>query len=159
MREDRCGPDGTMVVIIMPFPGAAGNYVVLGFSNVFQKKRLFLALCFAQREHRNGPSMLRSTLFCAGNAAMCFLPYVLHSESTAAALHSSRGYVLCGLANRRPAVGPRIRAIVSFESYVMRSERTAGDIPGSIWCWNTMFCTGWTTADDEKCPRWSQSRA
>ena len=111
------------------------------------------------REDRNGPSMSQSTMFCAGNAAMCFLAYVLRSESTAAALHSSKGYILRRLANRRPAFKTSFRAIFSFEPYVLRSERTAGGTPGSIWCRNTMFCAGWATADDEKCSRWSQSRA
>ena len=129
-----------------------------GFSNVFQKNRLFLALCFAQRGARDGPSMLRSTMFCEGNAAMCFLPYVLRSERSAAALHSSKGYVLRRLENRCPAAKTRFRAIVSFKPYVLRSERTARGIPGSIWCWNTMSCAGWATADNKKCPRWSQSR-
>jgi hypothetical protein len=38
--------------------------------------------------------MSRSTTFCAGNAAMCFLPYVLRSGRTGTAVRSSGGYVL-----------------------------------------------------------------
>ena len=98
------------------------------FSHVFFKDRLCLAQCFAQREDRNGPSMSPSTMFCAGNAAMCFLPYVLRSGRSAAALHSSKGYVLRRLVNRRPAAKTKFRAVVSFKPYVLRSERTAGEL-------------------------------
>ena len=38
--------------------------------------------------------MSQSTTFCAGNAAMCFLPYVLRSGRTGTAVRSSGGYVL-----------------------------------------------------------------
>ena len=117
------------------------------FSKIFETKSYVLL----SNGDGDGPSMSPSTMFCTGNAAMCFLPYVLRSERTAAALHSSKGYILRRLVNRCPATKTRFRAVVSFEPYVLRSERTAGGIPGSIWCWNTMFCAGWTTADDEKC--------
>ena len=52
------------------------------------------------REDRNGPSMSPSTMFCAGNAAMCSLPSVLRNERTEAALHSCKGYVLRRHVNR-----------------------------------------------------------
>ena len=93
-----------------------------------QRRHVILTLCFAQREDRNGPSMSQSTMFCAGDAAMCFLPHVLRSESTAAALHSSKGYILRRLVNRCPAAKTRFRAVVSFKPYVLRSERTAGGL-------------------------------
>ena len=47
IHEDRCGPDGTRIVKIMPFPWATGNFVIVSFSHVFKTSRLFLALCFA----------------------------------------------------------------------------------------------------------------
>ena len=45
-------------------------------------------------------AMSQSITFCAGNAAMCFLPYVLRSGRTGAAVRSSEGYVLRRQVNR-----------------------------------------------------------
>ena len=48
IHEDRCGPDGTRTAKIMPFPWATGNFVILSFSHVRNKKnRLKQLLCFA----------------------------------------------------------------------------------------------------------------
>ena len=76
----------------MPFPLATGYFVNLSFSHVSFKSPVF---CLAMEQ-----AMSQSTTFCAGNAAMCFLPYVLLSERTETALRSSEGYVLRRQANR-----------------------------------------------------------
>ena len=75
----------------------------------------FLLYVLLSDGDNHGPSMSQSTMFCAANAAMCFLHYVLRSESTAAALHSSKGYILRRLVNRCPAAKTRFRAVVSFK--------------------------------------------
>ena len=61
--------------------------MILSFSHVsFQQSHMF---CLAMEQ-----AMSQSTTFCAGNAAMCFLPYVLRSGRTRTAVRSSEGYVL-----------------------------------------------------------------
>ena len=61
--------------------------MILGFWHVsIQQSHMF---CLAMEQ-----AMSRSTTFCAGNAAMCFLPYVLRSGRTRTAVRSSEGYVL-----------------------------------------------------------------
>ena len=99
-HEDRCGPDGTRTVKIMPLPWATGNFVILEFRMFFLKIVRRKSYVLLSDGDSDGPSMSPSTMFCAGNAAMCSLPYVLRSEGTAAALHSSEGYVLRSQANR-----------------------------------------------------------
>ena len=71
--------------------------MILSFSHVsFKQSPMF---CLAMEQ-----AMSQSTMFCSGNAAMCFLPHVLRSEKTEAALHSSEGYVLRRQVNRICAV-------------------------------------------------------
>ena len=77
----------------MPFPMATGYFMILSFSHVsFKQSPMF---CSAMEQ-----AMSQSTTFCAGNAAMCFLPYVLRSERTGPALRSSGSYVLRRQVNR-----------------------------------------------------------
>ena len=89
IHEDRCGPDGTRIVKIMPFPWATGNFVILSFRMFLkksfiscplfcaargpqrpvdvakyhvlrrQRSHVFLTPCFAQREDRGGTPFIQ----------------------------------------------------------------------------------------------------
>ena len=77
--------------------------MILSFSHVSFKQSPMFCLAIEQ-------AMSQSTTFCAGNAAMCFLPYVLRSERTETAVRSSEGYVLRSQVNRI-CVGERRRTL------------------------------------------------
>jgi len=118
-------------------PIATGYFMILSFSHVsFKQSPMF---CLAMEQ-----AMSQSTTFCAGNAAMCFLPYVLRSERTETAVRSSEGYVLRSQVNRI-CVGERRRTLRNVRNaacqrtWRRQQMRDAGLAQIGIFCKNMCF--------------------
>ena len=102
-HELRYGTNGKQIAKSGPLRGPQAISMILRFSHIsFQQSHMF---CLAMEQ-----AMSQSTTFCAGNAAMCFLPYVLRSGRTRTAVRSSEGYVLRSQVNGI-CVGERRRTL------------------------------------------------
>ena len=120
----------------MPFLRATGDFHDSKFFACFVSTKSYVLLS-------DGAGDV-STTFCAGNAAMCFLPYVLHSERTGTAVRSSEGYVLRSQVNGL-CVGERRRTLrnvrneTCHRTWRLQEMRDAGLAQIGIFCKNMRF--------------------